>query len=449
MLRYLSLKIINHLKKMKYLFTYVFLCFFFGSVLTENIPRYKLARLGLALRKLKLHKEEMRKLQESTDDGSYDEYLTDTDIPPSDGNYTYNSTEKEPESGTSNTEDGQIPADTPVSVNEMETENKDKGIQIMKFHNYVPNRHKFTFSVFFFFLNQPIPRFIIFRIRITYTYRFRFLNDDNMADSVKTTCSLRATQLKDNSYPLGKTVEFDCSGNSTKDLNETSANITLNTDLNMVTVSGNGTMSEINFKEVNFNANSTDEASNIQDNNLQIDRNASINYLRNGTIITDVDKKHTLRIVGKNKTDIGNELYDGEEVRMILKTSNRRGEKRPEQFNCVVNRSTADLILDCDISHKSINTSAKDLHLSISNDTNQILTLQMADSNNTEPIIITSANNIVYRRNSGGLSGGAIAGIIIACVVVLLAASIATIMLKRPKKSDENTTIIGLKTIDN
>ena len=157
----------------------------------------------------------------------------------------------------------------------------------------------------------------------------------------------------------------------------------------MVTVSGNGTMSEINFKEVNFNANSTDEASNIQDNNLQIDRNASINYLRNGTIITDVDKKHTLRIVGTNKTDIGNELYDGEEVRMILKTSNRRGEKRPEQFNCVVNRSTADLILDCDISHKSINTSAKDLHLSISNDTNQILTLQMADSNNTEPIIIS------------------------------------------------------------
>ena len=34
----------------------------------------------------------------------------------------------------------------------METENKDKGIQIMKFHNYVQNRYTFSFSVFFFFL---------------------------------------------------------------------------------------------------------------------------------------------------------------------------------------------------------------------------------------------------------------------------------------------------------
>ena len=330
----------------------------------------------------------------------------------------------------------------------METENKDKGIQIMKFHNYVQNRYTFSFSVFFFFLGQPIPRFIIFRIRITYVYRFRLLNDDNLADSVKTVCSLRATQLKDRSYDLGKTVEYDCSANSTKDLNEATANITINTDLNMVTVSGNGTMSEVDFKEINFNANSSDEASNIQENYMKIVRNASINYLRNGTIIKDVDKKHTLRIKGTNKTDIGNELYDGEEVRMILKTSNRRGEKRPEQFDCQVNRSTEDLILDCDISHKSINTSVKDLHLSISNDTNQVLTLQMNDSNNTEPIIISSVNNIVYRQNSGGLSGGAIAGIIIACVVVLIAASIAAIMLKRPKSTDENTTIIGLKTID-
>ena len=83
---------------MKCIFIYVFLFFIYGRVLTETtIPRYKLARFGLALRKLKLLKEETRKLQENTDDGKYDEYLTDDAIPPSDGNYSYNSTEKEPE----------------------------------------------------------------------------------------------------------------------------------------------------------------------------------------------------------------------------------------------------------------------------------------------------------------------------------------------------------------
>ena len=72
----------------------------------------------------------------------------------------------------------------------------------------------------------------------------------------------------------------------------------------------------------------------------------------------------------------------------------------------------------------------------------------MKDYNETTPIVMSSSNYVRYRKNSGGLSGGAIAGIIIACVVVLIAASIAAIMLKRPKSTDENTTIIGLKTID-
>ena len=64
---------------MRYLFTFVFLFYIFGNVLTEGIPRYKLARLGLALRKLKLHKEEQRKLQMETDKEFYE---SDETIPP-------------------------------------------------------------------------------------------------------------------------------------------------------------------------------------------------------------------------------------------------------------------------------------------------------------------------------------------------------------------------------
>lgn len=119
---------------------------------------------------------------------------------------------------------------------------------------------------------------------------------------------------------------------------------------------------------------------------------------------------------------------------------------------CTVNitNDNSSLTMDCDTSSKSINTSNKYLHLSVSKETYQILTLQMADYDNTDAIIRTaSSNGIRYRKNSGGLSGGAIAGIVIACVVVLAAASIAAIMLRRPKSNTDNTTVVGLKTVDN
>jgi len=431
---------------MKYLFAYVFLCFIFGSVLTENIPRYKLARLGLALRKLKLHKEEMRKLQEATDED--DEYKTDQAIPPTTAPYSNSTGDQGQETGDANAADAPIAADTPVSTQGTETEKKDAGIQVMKFHNFKPVQRTITFGVFFFFINKPIPRFIIFRIRITYRLRLRGLEGETeSADTVRTLCSLKATQLAGKIKEDGKTVDYDCSATASQDITA-DTNITLNTDVNMVTVDSNGTATSVDFSDVNFNANTTAEAASLQQNKIEVDDSkVSINYLRNGGIAQA--EKNLLRIVGVNKNDIGNEIVDGESVRMILKTSNRRGEKRPEQYDCIVYRTGDNLTMDCDISHKSINTSNQDLHLSISNDTSQILTVQMADYNNTTPIVMSSSNYVTYRKNSGGLSGGAIAGIVIACVVVLAAASIAAIMLKRPKQPTDNTTVVGLKTVDN
>ena len=130
-------------------------------------------------------------------------------------------------------------------------------------------------------------------------------------------------------------------------------------------------------------------------------------------------EKNILRKKGTKKTDIGVPLKGGKEIVMILKTSNRKRAKTPKLYNCKVNKSTIDLIFDCDKSSKSINTSNNDLHLSVSNDTNQIKTIQMIIYNDTSPFIISSSNNIKYLKNSSVLSGTAIAGIIIACIVVL------------------------------
>ena len=427
---------------MKYLFTYVFLCFIFGSVLTENIPRYKLARLGLALRKLKLHKEEMRKLQSTDED-------TEEPVPIPE---SYNSTGGGKEEGNANQQDAEIPADTPVSTQGTETDKKSAEIQILKFHNFDIRRgNKINFGVFFFFYNKPLPYYIIIRIRVTYYRRLRTLDGEaDTADSLRTVCTLNATNLTNRTYSEGKTVDYICEATASKEIEKDKINIALNTDVDMVTVI-DGKEEVVGFSEVNFNANTSAEASNLQENTISInENNVAINYLRNGYV--DNSEKHLLRIIGTNKNDLGENITNGEKLTMILQTSNRSGGIRPEEYECTVNitNDNSSLTMDCDTSSKSINISNKYLHLSVSKETYQILTLQMADYDNTDAIIRTaSSNGIRYRKNSGGLSGGAIAGIVIACVVVLAAASIAAIMLRRPKSNTDNTTVVGLKTVDN
>ena len=430
---------------MKYLFTYVFLFFIFGSVLTETtIPRYKLARLGLALRKLKLHKEELRKLQNTAE-------ISDEPVPIPE---SYNSTgdvEKK-EEGNANQEDAVISAKTPVSTQPTKKDNKDAGIQVMKFHNFATKQKNINFGVFFFFINRQIPVIIIIRIRVTYYRRLRSLDGETVddADSLRTVCRLNATNISNWDAIGGKTVDYTCEATASREIEPESVNITINTDLDMVTVSKNGTMEDVRFSNINFNANTSAEASNLKENILEInENNCAINYLRNGTV--DDSDKSVLRIMGTNKNDLGQNITNGEKLTMILQTSNK-GIIKPEEYECTMNitNDNTSLTMDCDTSSKSINTSNKYLHLSVSKETYQILTLQMANYDNTDAIIRTaSSNGIRYRKNSGGLSGGAIAGIVIACVVVLAAASIAAIMLRRPKSNTDNTTVVGLKTVDN
>ena len=48
----------------------------------------------------------------------------------------------------------------------------------------------FGFNIYFYVLNKPVPKFLVFRIVIIYNNRLRILDDQSDAESVKTECEI-------------------------------------------------------------------------------------------------------------------------------------------------------------------------------------------------------------------------------------------------------------------
>jgi hypothetical protein len=218
-----------------------------------------------------------------------------------------------------------------------------------------------------------------------------------------------------------------------------------------------GSFEYLSFEEINFNGNSSEEATNLQQSTEEI---PDFDVLKNGDILEDGDR-HTLRIQGTQQR--GNVFKLGENITMSFENLYKEVEDNVEPYECTIN-STTPFILNCDTSKHSIRTSRNSLHLSsgVKNVSvtqsrraevtvkQKLLMIEMREPNNTYTYdYYTTGSNAKYRKKSSGLSGGAIAGIVIACVVVLVAASIAAIMLRKPSPPIDNSTVVGLKSTDN
>ena len=452
---------------MKHVFSILLLCVIFQSVLTSRRSlRMRMAKVAKAMKLISDIKEKkLRKLDEGTDQSSETEAGAT-----SEANATVSSTERvtppdtsvetsapieeykdpspsnEPESANATAANAQVAVDKPVATKPKTTTKTDAPVQVTKFHSFKtePGSGVVTLGVFFYFFGRPIVKYFVFRLRITYKRAFRNLQEAT-AESARTDCEIEDKSL------LGKTlgpedganVNYICEANATQG-DVTTANFTLNTDVPLTMVNANGTMESLDFTEVNFNGDSAETASSLQENVIEMSQDSSY-YLKESIAYID---KYILILSGRLSNSRLLRRLALNEGTITMNLSNTDGSTN--EYECYISGDSSDSKnLTCDTQSNPLRSTVRDLHLSSgTNDDKQTLFIEMknATGNASYPIVPSPGNKYTYSRSSSGLSGGAIAGIVIACVVALAAASIAAIMLRKPSPPVDNTTIVDLKT---
>ena len=416
---------------MRYIFSFLLLFVIFESVISAKSLK---ARMAVAAKALKMVSDRKRKL-EATDVGT-----TDIEEGTASGNYTETGSD-EKENGDAAANATQVNDNKPVSTQGTESDKKTAKVQIMKFHAFNTVRRQINFNVFFYFRLRAIARMVIFRLRISYFSRLRNLAEDSVPSycKIKNEYESLVGTIPPEDNPAN--VDYDCNATALQD--GTIANVTLNTDIDMQVSKvqdGKEVYESLDFSEVNFNGNSSQESQNLQQNTKVVSKTVSLKNTEASV------ERTTLKLTGE--FDPSNTLSTGTTVPLTILTEKNR-ENTNIEYECTV-KQTSPGELDCDTSSNPLKTTVQNLHLSAGTTSdNTLVTVYMKDSTNTTQITTTGGNRYSYNKSSSGLSGGAIAGIVIACVAVLLAASIAAIMLRKPAPPIDNTTVVGLKTVEN
>ena len=423
---------------MRYILSFLLFCLIFQNILSQKLSRVQLPEIGLFLRE---HKQKLRKLQNT-------DTTEDTSAPtlPEPEPYTM-PLPGQPENVPATANNSEVPFNTTVSSVPKRTGNKKAPFQFSKFYGFQPGpngRGLFKFNVLFY-LMRIIPKFIIFRLRITYGARLRnlALGDSGTAESVRSDCTADESKVGVDASLTGENVKFTCEANSTGNVND--ANVQVNTDVPLTIVEADGSTSTLGFDNINFNGNAADEAANL----------GKVKDLTEWDILKDtvasLDGQY-LVLSGTLEPQKLRRLEPSESDPIIMQLSNQNNENNAtDSYSCnYVKGSPAQL--RCDASNKELKTSDQDLQASSgspSSTNGTLVQVQMKNPSNDHAFTVGgggSGTGNTYRKSSSGLSGGAIAGIVIACVVVLVAAAIAAIMLRKPTPPVENTTVAELRT---
>ena len=339
-------------------------------------------------------------------------------------------------------------------------------LKINKFYNYVapPEQPKvIRYNTLFSFLNVIIAFTINLRLRIAYSFgRLRNLQDESAAESVPSTCYINNPDLAGKNG-TGGNIKYDCNATTTYNATDIT-NVTINTDVPL-----KADNQSFSFENVTFNGNSSEEAANLVEATDQVEGEPI--DIRDADITVEEDKVvFTGTVAGDEGASTAKAMYDAKETFTMLLSDFSSGEEKFEEYDCQISSYTADgdngkVDMTCKTPNKnlknpiafnfddslSIGERVVTLHMKegVSTPVNWEVVSTDTDTTTTTAKTADAVNNISYRKNSSGLSGGAIAGIVIACAVVLIAASIVAMMLRKPAPPLDNTTVVGLKTVDN
>ncbi len=424
---------------MKYILSFLFLCVVFQCIQANedrDVILKKMARAALTLRNIvKAKEEKMRKLQQETDQGP-EPFIVNTipeDIPA-------NSSTIQPAQNLSN-----VPQVEPVATEDTNSTTTDSGYLAKKFYGFIQQSNLIKFGLLFSFYKRRITYTIVMRIIVTYSSgRSRNLQMKTNAKgaALPTTCVIKNDSLI-GMEGKGENIDYDCTGEAPKGAgNITEAVIDTNSSLYIGS-------DEVKADEISFSKDS--DVGNIADATKSV-------------IILD----STTAEFGNNQINLTGILKPIREARENIKKDNRYTMQFYDVSSDSLKNLTCTVIdfrdgvgegipcnLSCDAKSTPIETYYGNLTQAKIETSNMYLTVNPDFTNGEDEETLlnsasgSNANNIYYRKNSSGLSGGAIAGIVIACVVVLAAASIAAIMLRKPSPPIDNTTVVGLKTVEN
>jgi hypothetical protein len=397
-----------------------------------------MARAALTLRNIvKAKEEKMRKLQQETDQEPEREIIVNTipeDIPA-------NSSTIQPAQNLSN-----IPQVEPVATEDTNSTTTDSGYLAKKFYGFTQKSNLIRFGLLFSFYKRRITYTIVMRIIVIYrSGRSRNLQMKTNAEgaALPTTCVIINDSLI-GFEGKGENIDYDCTGAAPEGAgNITEAVIDTNSPLYIGS-------DEVKADEISFSKDS--DVGNIAGatKSVVVLDSTTAEFGNNQINLTGILKPlKEARENIKNGSSYTMQFYD------VSSDSLKNLTCTVTEFLDGVGRTWIPCNLSCDAASTPIETYYGNLTQAKIETSNMYLTVNPDFTNGEDEETLlnsasgSNANNIYYRKNSSGLSGGAIAGIVIACVVVLAAASIAAIMLRKPSPPIDNTTVVGLKTVEN
>lgn len=408
---------------MNHIISLLLLCVLIGTVLSDNSIRNRMARAMMTMRNLKAYKERQRRLQNTNEIE-----VSDSDA----GNAEEKNTTSPP---------FDINEDEPSSQTPKETNEGRSALQIKKFYNYKRLRpqKKIGFNLFLYFLNRIVLKSFNIRLKLVYYKGLRSLENDAPAESVPAECNIREDYKdKVGTNVTGENIDYNCSAPTSYELEIDQAILDTNFNLEADNES-------INFTEINFDPTAANEA-----NNLILIKNFTKSGSLDDAQVELPVQRNFFRIKGNlNPEDL---LSQGDVIPIEFVEYSEDGEEIKKNINCsAIKVEAPKCTLECDTSKQTINTVVGNLSLATSQHSSIFMKIN-GDKAQKDEAIVTPANTgrNIFRKNSSGLSGGAIAAIVIACVIALIAASVAAIMFRKQSPPPmDNSTTIGLKTIEN